>query len=81
MHDRMLAKQDNFARGANQPFPVLFGALDPGRRKVLCQLLDRTRNRVHRSWFGSDIAFLGRSRELDGTSLEQGMLQVIQEIP
>ena len=81
MHDRVLTKQDNFAWGTDQPFPVLFGALGSSRRKILCQLLDRTRNRVHRSWFGSDIAFLGRCRELDGTCLKQGMLQVIQEIP
>ena len=70
IYDRVLAKQDDFSRGADQPFSVLLGAFASNRREILCQLLDRTRNRIHSLLFDSDVALLGRGRELNSSSFE-----------
>lgn len=73
MHDCVLAKEDDLARGADEPLPVLAG---PGRvrvRIVQRELLDGAANRVRKAY----VVICG---ERDGTSIEEGMLQVVNEI-
>lgn len=42
VYNRMLTKQDNLTRGADQPFPFHFGTSGFDRGEILCQLFDRT---------------------------------------
>lgn len=73
MHDCVLAEEDDFARGADEPLPVLLG---PGRirvRIVQCELLDSAADWVRKA----DVVV--RS-ERDSTGIDKGMLQVVNQI-
>ena len=73
VHNCVLAEEDYLARGADKPLPVLAG---PGRvrvRIVQRELLDGAADRVRKAY----VVVCG---ERDGTSIEESMLQVVNEI-
>ena len=69
----MLAEEDDLARGADEPLPVLVRPGSVRMRIVQCELFDGTTDGV---WEADVIV---RS-ERDGTCIKEGMLQVVDEI-
>ena len=67
VHDCVLAKEDDLARGADEPLPVLTRASRVGVRLVESKLLDSAADRVGKS-------YVVVCSERDGTSIEEGML-------
>ena len=73
MHNSMFTKQDNFARGTNEPLPVLLNTLHRALGFSEGLFLHSTIYRVGN-------AHIIVSREGNRTSLEEGTPQVVQQI-